>query len=337
MLLDNISNKVNIIHLPIERDINLFADFKALILLIKIIYNKKFSLVHSVSPKAGLLTAIASWVNRTENRLHTFTGQVWVTQIGIKRWFLKILDKVIVLLNTNILIDSFSQQNFLINEKIVTKKSSIVLGKGSISGVDLNRFLPSKKYRRSIRKQLKINDKFLIFLFVGRIKKEKGIFELIRAFNDISKDHDNLALLIVGHDEENLKHELIEHSKFSNKIIKFIDFTKTPEQYMAASDVFILPSYREGFGSVVIEAAACGLPSIGSNIYGLSDAIEEDKSGFLVPARSYILLKKAMLKLINNNELRYEMGLNARKRAISKFSQDKMTSHILKLYKRLLK
>ncbi|MDB9915508.1 glycosyltransferase family 4 protein [Alphaproteobacteria bacterium] len=337
LILDNISSKVNIIDLPIKRDVNLFADLRALLVLIGIIYKNRFSLVHSVSPKAGLLTSIASSLNRTENRLHTFTGQVWVTKKGIKRWFLKMLDKVIVLLNTNILIDSFSQQKFLINESVVTKKSSIVLGKGSISGVDINHFIPSRKYRNSIRKRLKINDDFLIFLYVGRIKKEKGIFELIKAFKNISIDHDNLALLIVGPDEENLKQELIEYSGFSKKFIKFVDFTKTPEQYMAASDIFVLPSYREGFGSVVIEAAACGLPSIGSDIYGLSDAINEEETGLLVPARSCMLLEKAMLKLVNNNELRYKMGLNARNRVISQFSQDKITLNILQLYKRLLK
>jgi glycosyltransferase involved in cell wall biosynthesis len=336
-ILDNISNKVKVINLPIERNINLFADLKALFLLISVFYKNRFSLVHSVSPKAGLLSAIAAWITRIPNRLHTFTGQVWVTKKGINRWFLKLLDKIIVTLNTNILVDSFSQKDFLTKENVLSKNSSVVLGSGSISGVDVNRFLPSKTYRRLIRKQLNIKNNFLIFLFVGRLKKEKGVFEIAEAFKNVSVNHDNVALLIVGPDEEELKQELIERLWSCREFIKFIDFTKTPEQYMAASDIFILPSYREGFGSVVIEAASCGLPSIGSNIYGLSDAIKAEETGLLIPARSGKLLEEAMLKLVNNDKMRNEMGLNARKRAIHHFSQDDITLKILQLYKGLMK
>jgi glycosyltransferase involved in cell wall biosynthesis len=336
-ILDNVSNKVNVINLPIERNINLFADLKTLFLLISIFYNNRFSLVHSVSPKAGLLTSIAAWIARIPNRLHTFTGQVWVTRKGMNRWFLKLLDKIIVMLNTNILVDSFSQQDFLTKENVLSRKSSVVLGSGSISGVDVYRFLPSNTHKSLIRKQLNIKDDFLIFLFVGRLKKEKGVFELVEAFKNVSSNHDNVALLIVGPDEEGLKQELIEHLGSCKEFIRFVDFTKTPEQYMAASDIFILPSYREGFGSVVIEAASCGLPSIGSNIYGLSDAIKVGETGLLVPARSSKLLEGAMLKLINNGKLRNEMSLNARKRAIHHFSQDNITLKILQLYKGLMK
>jgi glycosyltransferase involved in cell wall biosynthesis len=336
-MLDNISSKVNVINLPIERNINLFSDLRALLLLISIFYKNGFSLVHSVSPKAGLLASIAGWVTRVPNRLHTFTGQVWMTKKGVSRWFLKLLDIIIVTLNTNILVDSFSQQDFLIKEGVLSKDLSIVLGSGSISGVDINRFQPSKIYRNLIRKQLNIKDDCVIFLFVGRLKKEKGIFELIEAFKNVSEQHNGAVLLIVGPDEEELKQELISRLETCKEFVRFIDFTKVPEQYMAASDVFVLPSYREGFGSVIIEAASCGLPSIGSNIYGLSDAIKLEETGFLVPVRSSKPLERVMLKLANNDKLRSEMGSNARKRAIYHFSQDNVTLEILQLYKRLVK
>jgi glycosyltransferase involved in cell wall biosynthesis len=336
-ILDNISSKVNIINLPMERNINLFADLKALLLLVSIFYKNRFSLVHSVSPKAGLLTSIAAWIVRAPNRLHTFTGQVWATKKGVSRWFLRLLDKIIVTLNTNILVDSFSQQDFLIKEGVLSKDLSIVLGSGSIGGVDINRFQPSKVHRSLIRKQLNIKDDCLIFLFVGRLKKEKGVFELVEAFKNICNHHDNVVLLIVGPDEEGLKKELTSYLETYKKFVRFIDFTKMPEQYMAASDIFILPSYREGFGSVIIEAASCGLPSIGSNIYGLSDAIKMNETGLLVLASSSKLLEKAMLKLVNNDTLRNEMGLNARKRATHHFSQEDITLKVLQLYKRLIK
>ena len=336
-MLDNISSKVNIINLPIERNINLFSDLRALLLLISIFYKNGFSLIHSVSPKAGLLASIAGWIARAPNRLHTFTGQVWATKKGVSRWFLRLLDKIIVTLNTNILVDSFSQQEFLIKEGVLSKDLSIVLGGGSISGVDTNRFQPSKIHRNLIRKQLNIKDDCVMFLFVGRLKKEKGVFELIEAFKSVGEQHANVALLIVGPDEEELKQELISRLETCKEFVRFIDFTKVPEQYMAASDVFVLPSYREGFGSVIIEAASCGTPSIGSNIYGLSDAIKTEETGFLVPVRSSKPLEVSMLKLVNNDKLRNEMGLSARGRAIHNFSQDNITLKILQLYKGLIK
>jgi len=335
-MLDNISSKVNVINLPIERNISLFADLKALFLLVSMFYKNRFSLVHSVSPKAGLLCAIAAWIARVPSRLHTFTGQVWMTKKGVRRWFLKLLDKTIVALNSNILVDSFSQQDFLIKEGVLANDTSIVLGSGSISGVDIKRFQPSQKYRNLVRSQLNISNSCLVFLFVGRLKKEKGVFELVEAFKNISINYNNVVLLVIGPDEEGLRQELIDNLGVKKKFVRFIDFTKTPEQYMAASDIFVLPSYREGFGSVVIEAASCGLPSIGSNIYGLSDAIKVEETGLLVPVRSSKLLESAMLRLINNNEFRNKMGLNARKRIIQHFSQDDITLKILQLYRGLI-
>jgi len=335
-MLDNISTKVNTINLPIERNIDLFSDLKALILLISIFYQNEFSLVHSVSPKAGLLTSIAAWITQVPCRLHTFTGQVWATKKGLNRCLLKLLDKIIVLLNTSVLIDSFSQQDFLVKEGILAKNFSIVLGSGSISGVDISRFKPSKIDRALIRKQLNIKDDCLIFLYVGRLKKDKGVFELVNAFNNVSKVRDKVKLVIVGKDEEELKQELLSSLKAHKEIVRFVDFTKTPEKYMAASDVFVLPSYREGFGNVIIEAACSGLPSIGSNIYGLTDAIKPNETGLLVSARSSKLLEEAMLELVDNDNLRIDMGLNARRRAADLFSQDYITSKILQLYKKLI-
>jgi len=335
-MLDNISSKIDSIHVPIKRDINLLFDLKALFLLIIILHRNRFSLVHSVSPKAGLLTSIAAWITRVPCRLHTFTGQVWMTKKGLGRWFLKLLDKTIVMLNTTILVDSFSQQDFLVKEGILTRGFSKVLGSGSISGVDVNQFKPSNTDKKCIRRQLNIQNNCLLFLFVGRLKKEKGVFEAVEAFKQVSKQQKNVALIIVGKDEEMLRSQLVPTLGPCEAFIKFVDFTKTPEKYMAASDIFLMPSYREGFGSVIIEAASCGLPSIGSNIYGLSDAIVEGETGLLVPVKSSKLLEEAMLKLVNN-KLRNTMGRNARNRAIHIFSQDKITSEILKLYKRLIK
>jgi len=334
--LENISSKVSFVSIPIERDIRLLSDLKALFKLILIFKNNEFEIVHSVSPKAGLINAIAAWICNIPNRIHTFTGQVWVTKKGFNRWLLKQMDKIIVLMSTCLMVDSFSQQNFLINEGVLTNNNSFVLGKGSISGVDINRFTPSNTYRANVRKKLSISHDSFIYLYVGRLKKEKGIIELVEAFKSICKKHDNLTLLILGTDEEKLKTDLLSRLSMCSDFVRFVDFTNSPEKYMAASDVFVLPSYREGFGSVIIEAASCELPSIGSNIYGLSDAIIDGETGLLVPVRSIKFLESAMLKLIDNDLLRKNMGAAARQRVASHFSQEMITKEILQLYKRLI-
>ena len=335
-LLDNISDKVNIINIPIRREINLFYDLYVLFLLTILLRRKKYSLVHSANPKAGLLTAIAAWISGIPNRLHTFTGQAWVTEKGIKRWILRLLDRLVSILNSQILVDSNSQKEFLVKEGVIKKDNALVLGAGSISGVNLRRFKPSKQARTDIRKKLNIPNHSVVFLFVGRLKKEKGVFELVKAFKNISRTNDNVFLLIVGPDENKLTNELTKILDSSLKYTKFIGFTKTPEIYMMASDIFVMPSYREGFGTSTIEAASCGIPAIGSNIYGLSDSIKDGETGVLVNVYSEKDLEKAMKKLLDNDILRIEMGKKAFINASENFSQDKLTLLLIHLYQRII-
>jgi len=333
-LLNTISKEVNVINVPIKREINFIYDLYVLFYLLILFRKEKFILVHSANPKAGLLSAIASWLARTPNRLHTYTGQVWATQKGFKRRILRFLDRLISILNTQILVDSKSQKDFLAKEGVFKKEEALVLGHGSISGVDANRFKPSAKVRNSVRKKFGISNDSVVFLFVGRLKKEKGVFELVRAFKSISNN--KAFLLIIGPNENNLKNELTNLLDEAFEYAKFIDFSETPEIYMMASDIFVMPSHREGFGTSVIEAAACGIPSIGSNIYGLTDSIKDGETGLLTSVNSESELEKAMVELLKNENLRYQMGSNARKYATEFFSQEKMTIMITNLYKKII-
>ena len=335
-VLDNLAADVRIISLPMERNIKPFRDLQALILLTRYFLQEKFVLIHSVTPKAGLIAAIAGYFARIPNRLHTFTGQVWATQTGFKRHIFVTLDKLIGYLATTVLVDSYSQRDFLIDNRVLKKSSSRVLNKGSISGVDLQRFSPSKTICESIRSELQIHQDAIILLFLGRLKIDKGVLDLANAFSSIYRNHPEAVLLFIGPDEEKLKLQIQEVCGSARSAIKFIPFTKRPEEYMAAADMFVLPSYREGFGSSVIEAAACEVPAVVSRIYGLTDAVEENKTGIFFQAGNVDEIYQAVNMLIEDKELRIKLGRNARRRVQNHFSQESVTNALCVLYNDLL-
>lgn len=335
-LLYEISPKIEIISVPIKREIKILSDFRALIILIKIFYFKKFNIIHSISPKAGFISMLSGWITRTPIRLHTFTGQVWVTKKGVFRFILKLIDSIIVKLSTKIIVDSFSQKEFLINEGVLKEKNySLVLGNGSISGVDLKRFYPDKIKRAKIRNKFNIKESDFLVLYLGRLKVDKGILDLIKAFKILKSQKLNSKLIIVGPDEDNIKNKLIKQSS-SLDGINFIPLTKKPEHFMMASDIFVLPSYREGFGSSIIEAAACGIPAVASNIYGLRDAVKNYETGLLFEPKSINQLSKAMLKLALDIKLCDLYGRQALLNAKKLYSQEILTNEIINLYASLL-
>ena len=329
--LDVLPNEVKKVDLPILRPIKLEGDIKALFLLIRYFYREKFTIVYSGTPKGGLLSMIAARINCVPIRIHTFTGQVWVTRKGINRYILKLMDCLTASLATVVLVDSQSQREYLINNNVVKRSKSLVLGDGSISGFDPKRFYPNPDLRSVVRKEMKTDDSTVVFLFVGRLKKEKGLFELAKAFTKIYNNNKHIKLWIIGPDEEDLQSELKLILSSQLKLVNFIPYTFEPEKYMVAADVFCMPSYREGFGSTILEAAACGIPTIGSRIYGIIDAIVDGDTGILVEKGNINELASAMLNLAKNRFLRNKMGTSARKRAIDRFQQSRLTCELSKL------
>ena len=332
-LLNILPKEVLTHHISIRREINLIADIKTLLQLIFYFYRKKFRVVYSISPKAGLLCMFAAWFVCVPIRIHSFTGQVWVTQKGMLKLLLKFIDRITAKLATVVIVDSSSQRDFLIDNHVVTEGKSLVLGDGSISGVDVDRFCIKPSVRKKIRADLDVDDSTIIFLFVGRLKKVKGVFELARSFTNISKGRNDLALLFVGPDEENIQDDLKSITLDCNSTALFVPYTTVPEDYFTASDIYCLPSYREGFGSTIIEAAACGLPAIGSNIYGITDAILDGETGVLVEKGNVDALASAMLSLVNDPSLRKKMGESAKQRAIEKFHQQRLSDELMKVIK----
>lgn len=325
------------IHIDIERRPNLVQDIKALFQLIKIFKQEKFCLVHSTTPKAGLLTQIAARFVGVKVRLHTFTGQVWASKTGMKRETLKWIDRIIGYLPTHLLTDSQSQKDVLENEKIVPRDKVEILGLGSICGVDITQFKPIDSIVKvQARMDLGISNQDFLFLYLGRLNKEKGILDLIEAFQLVHEKFSNAKLLLVGKDEEKLIDLICKHPLYGSFIL-YKGFTHFPQNYMAMADVFCLPSYREGFGSVIIEAAACGTPSIGTNIYGLTDAIENGKSGLLCEVNNSKDLAEKMIYFIENDTLRKECADYGLQRVKENFNTVLISQYLIDFYSKILK
>lgn len=319
-----ILSALGFVNLPIRRKPSLFSDLACLLSMIRLVRSLSPQVMLTVTPKAGLLGALSAWLNRIPVRVHIFTGQVWATRTGLVRVALKALDRLVAAISTAPLADSQSQIDFLESEGIAPKRRIRCIHQGSISGVDSQRFSPSALNLFPVRQQHDVPQGDILFVFVGRLTRDKGIGELLQAFEQVNNQFATCSLLVVGPDEDKIEQSVALHPK-----IRFVGKTSQPEAYMAAADVFVLPSYREGFGTVVIEAAACGTPTVATNIYGLSDAVVDGETGLLVPVRDSNKLAEALLFLATNSEKRTLMGEAARRRALLQFSQHAVSTFLV--------
>jgi glycosyltransferase involved in cell wall biosynthesis len=335
-LLEREGLAVGLFPVRIRRPISPTRDLFALAELLRLFRRERFDAVHSVTPKAGLLSMSAAAVAGVPHRTHTFTGQIWATRTGIVRQFLKRMDSITAALTTTTLADSRSQLDFLIAEGVVKPEKSTVLASGSISGVDVTRFRPDLSSRAEIRKGLGLSGNDVLFLHLGRLNRDKGVLDLAEAFARIATDQENTWLLFVGPDEGDLEPLIKKLTDNVADRVHFVGFTREPERYMAASDVLCVPSYREGFGSVVIEAAAVGIPALASRIYGLVDAIEEGYSGLFNEPRDIASLAEQMTLMAANHNFRQLLGKQALERAHRLFRSDIVVGAMVRYYEELL-
>jgi glycosyltransferase involved in cell wall biosynthesis len=300
----------------------------------------RFDIVHSITPKAGLLTALAGRMVGHQLIIHTFTGQAWVEMHGLRRHILKWSDKLVGFLTHQCYADSASQRDFLVAQRIVPPLKISIIGSGSISGVDLARF-DSKKWSRvraaKTKKDLDIPPNSLVVLFMGRFTQDKGVIELISAFNTIELPRKRVDLVLLGpleSDGDPLPASLLDQVR-SNKRIHAVGFSARPEEYIGIADVFCLPSYREGFGSCVIEAAAMGVPAVVTDIVGLVDAVKAGETGILVPVKDATALRNALHNILADDSLRAGLGKAARERAIRLFDSKIINEMVAQEYQYL--
>ena len=342
-LVANIQNESEIAGLPlsghkaiqIERRPKLFADFRALWQLYHYFRQEQFFVVQAQASKPSLLTAIASWMARIPHRIRIFTGQLWCDMKGAKRFFFKSIDRLTVKLNTELLADGRPQARYLAKQGILKPSQIQVLANGSICGIDPERFRFDEQTRQRIRQELKVTDK-VVYIFLGRLKREKGIQELLESFNHFVTECPDAMLLLVGLDEQDCHSWLPRYANLQeDKNIIFYGFTPRPNDLLMAGDVFCLPSYREGFGLSVLEASCLGLPVICSDTYGMEDTIVEGVTGLKCKVRDTDSLFQCMKRLYADKELRKRMGEAGHERVVREFSRELVTDAWYDFYKSL--
>ena len=327
----------NVKHIEIARKISFPHDLISFIKIVLFFQREKFDAVITLVPKAGLLGSVAGWLCGIKTRIHIFQGEVWFTKSGLTRTVLKTADKVIAFMSSHLLCVSDSQCKFLFHQNICKHEKLNILGHGSITGVDTQRFCPNTKFRSKIRENFGIPTNACVILFVGRIVREKGLVELVEAFNHLRKTHEDLTLMLVGPDDEGLAENLRKITKSENRdFLILCGLSNSPEKFMAAADIFCLPSHREGFGMAALEASSCALPVVGTEIHGLSDAVINDKTGILVPVSNHLKLCNALAKLIQNPKLRKSYGNAGRKRVIKDFEHRKVIDNYSDFFRSII-
>jgi len=308
-----ISKSCRLVLIPMVRGISLFRDLVSLWKIFLEIQKGRFDMIQYCTPKAALLGSISAFILRVPIRLYLLWGLYYTGQKGLIRILMRSVEKIICALSTDVAPNGENYRDFIIEEKLCPVGKISIAGSGASNGIDLDRFNPErlKSAGLEIRKKYGIPEKATVLGFVGRIRGDKGIHELAAAFKQLRVKYPDIWLLLVGPWEAELSEIGGEERDFirchGDQII-YVGYQEKVEEFMAAMDIFTLPSYREGFGVVNVEASAMGLPVVSTFIDGVKDSVLVDKTGFLVPAKSVEGLAGKIGMLINDEKLRKEMG-----------------------------
>lgn len=321
---------VRTIAVPMARHISLTNDIKSLWRMYWVMRQEKPDMIHSMTPKAGLISMVAGWLAGVPVRVHTFTGLVWPTATGLKRRILMATDWLTCACATHVIPEGEGVKNDLLNHHI-TRKDIKVLGHGNVRGIDLDHYNPDAFKTDQY-------DGFT-FVFVGRIVRDKGINELVSAFDRLHQEHSDTRLVLVGPQEEHLDPVL---PKTRQRIsqgngIESVGGQKDIRPFYAQADALVFPSYREGFPNVVIEAGAMGLPSIVTDINGSREIIIYGKNGVIIPPRDEEALYQAMKRFVTHPDEVATMAANARPLIASRYEQGYVRQCLYDFYKEILK
>lgn len=331
---------VRTIHVPMTRKITPLKDLVGVYRLYKLIKKEKPFIVHTHTPKAGTLGMFAAKLAGVEHRLHTIAGLPLVEITGMKRRLLNLVEKFTYSCATLILPNSFGMRDIILTEGFCKSDKLKVLGNGSSNGIDTSIFDPqnvSSDTVATLKADLNIKKNDTVFLFIGRIVNDKGIKELVEAFSKLCAKQQNVKLLLVGSKEDHLDplDENTEANISTNPNIICTGEASDVKPYYALCDIFVFPSYREGFPNVVLEAGSMGKPAIVSNINGSNEIVIQDYNGLIVPKKNSEQLYKSMLYLLDNTKICRHMASNARINIVEKYQRQDIWKEILNLYKSL--
>lgn len=337
--LRNVKERENVrtADVSMSRSISPLQDIVSLVKLYLLFRKEPPLIVHSITPKAGLLSMTAAYFARVPIRMHTFTGLIFPHKTGFLHQLLLLMDKILCRFATNLIPEGEGVKADLIKYK-VTKKPLNVLANGNVNGVDINYFNPnqiSTNQKENLRNELLLNPTDFIFVFIGRIVADKGIKELITAFATFAENQ-ACKLLLVGPFENELDpldEDTLRVIKTNRNIIS-VGFQSDIRPYLAISDVFVFPSYREGFPNVVLQAGAMELPCIVSDICGSNEIIQANVNGLIVPVKDSTALVEKMQMLLNHQDFRISLQRNARELIVSKYEQTIVWQAILEEYQK---
>jgi glycosyltransferase involved in cell wall biosynthesis len=297
-------------------------------------------MVHSMTPKAGLLSMMAAWITRVPVRIHTFTGLVFPTSTGLKRKILMLTDRITCACATHIIPEGEGVKQDL-QQHGITQKELKVLGYGNIKGIDLKHYDRTPEITEqaaAIRQKLNLKDDDFTFLFIGRLVGDKGIHELVDAFEALSSIYPQIQLILVGPEEPELDPLKEETREKIHRIphIHPVGSQKDVRPWYAAANALVFPSYREGFPNVVIEAGAMGLPSIVTDINGSREIIMDGVNGVIVPSKDTPALQKAMEEFILQPTQTQVMGQKARPMVETRYEQSYVWNCLKEFYQNVL-
>lgn len=328
---------VKAIAVPMQRHISIRHDIVSLWRIVRAFLREKPTMVHSMTPKAGLLCMVAAWMCRVPVRIHTFTGLVFPTSHGLKKKLLMLTDAITCRCATHIIPEGEGVKNDLLSNGI-TRKPLQVLGYGNVMGIDVQRFSRRKEIEEAAS-EIRDNSVFT-YLFVGRIVGDKGINELVSAFVRLNRTHPNTRLLLVGFFENELDPVSPETRRLIEECeqIEYAGEQKGDNlvAYYAASDCFVFPSYREGFPNTVIEAGAMDLPCIVTDINGSREIIEHGKNGIIIPVRDEQAIYQSMEQMLTDEQMRKGMTEKAREMIVSRYERGFVRQCLYDFYNKII-
>ncbi|WNM20234.1 glycosyltransferase family 4 protein [Flavobacterium capsici] len=332
---------VNTFHLEMTRKITPLKDIMAVIKLVKYLKKAKPKIVHTHTPKAGIVGMLAAKLARVPFRLHTVAGLPLVETKGVKRKVLDQVEKVTYRCATKVYPNSKGLADIIIQNNYCPKEKLKVIAQGSSNGIDTSFFNPEKMDKNElaeIKNKLKIKESDFVFIFVGRLVADKGINELVVAFEQINSKYNNTKLLLVGpfeNDLDPLQSKTIQRIKTNANIIN-TGFQNDIRPYLAIANLLVFPSYREGFPNVVMQAGAMGLPCIVSDINGCNEIIIEGDNGTIIPVKNTQAIIEKMEKCYTDSEYYEKLKANARTKIVERYEQKVVWEAILEEYNRNL-